>query len=267
MRADERRDPSATEPFFLPGGSVGCLLVHGFAGSPYDMRFLGERLHAAGHTASALRLSDHADRLAELGADGWREWQRGVEQALEELRRHCRTVVAIGLSLGGLLVLRLAAERPAMVQALVLLSPALILANPWPARLAGVASLVLPLLPPRLRFVNKAGSDIADPQTRASRPSYARMPLRSVFEIVRLQEDVRAALPHVTQPVLLLQGRHDGTVSLETVDFLQRGLANLQDAIVLPDSRHVITVDVERDRVASEVVNFVGRAASGPACG
>lgn len=242
---------------------MGCLLVHGFAGSPYDMRFLGQRLNEAGHTASALRLSDHADRLGELGQGGWREWHRAVEAALDELRERCRTVVAIGLSLGGLLVLRLAAERPATVQALVLLSPALILANPWPARLAGVGSRVLPFLPQRLRFVNKAGSDIADPETRASRPSYPKMPLGSVFEIVRLQEDVRAALPRVTQPVLLLQGRRDGTVSLETVELLRRGLSNLQDAIVLPDSRHVITVDVEKDRVATEVVSFVDRAASG----
>lgn len=35
---------SGAEPFFLPGGPQGVLLVHGFTGSPADMLLLGHSL-------------------------------------------------------------------------------------------------------------------------------------------------------------------------------------------------------------------------------
>ena len=35
-------------PFFFEGGEVGCLLVHGFSGSPPEMRPMGEYLAGKG---------------------------------------------------------------------------------------------------------------------------------------------------------------------------------------------------------------------------
>jgi carboxylesterase len=39
-------DPSA---FFLEGGPVGVLLIHGFTGSPPEMRLIGDYLHHPGN--------------------------------------------------------------------------------------------------------------------------------------------------------------------------------------------------------------------------
>ena len=37
-------DPEKTAPFELGSGDDACLLLHGFTGSPWDLRPLGERL-------------------------------------------------------------------------------------------------------------------------------------------------------------------------------------------------------------------------------
>ena len=51
------------EPFFLPGGKTGCLVVHGFTGTPLEMRGLGDFLHQQGHTILGVRLAGHATSL------------------------------------------------------------------------------------------------------------------------------------------------------------------------------------------------------------
>jgi carboxylesterase len=39
------------EPFLLSGGRIGCLLIHGFTGTPAEMRSLGIHLNQQGYTA------------------------------------------------------------------------------------------------------------------------------------------------------------------------------------------------------------------------
>jgi len=36
------------EPFYFPGNKIGCLLVHGFTGTPKEMRWMGEYLGSSG---------------------------------------------------------------------------------------------------------------------------------------------------------------------------------------------------------------------------
>lgn len=45
------------EPFFLPGGSMGVLLVHGFTGLPAELSMMGEYLQQRGCTVLGVRLA------------------------------------------------------------------------------------------------------------------------------------------------------------------------------------------------------------------
>jgi len=46
-------------PFFFEGGEVGCLLVHGFSGSPPEMQPMGDYLAGKGLTVLGVRLAGH----------------------------------------------------------------------------------------------------------------------------------------------------------------------------------------------------------------
>lgn len=253
--AEVQASAPPTEPFFWPAGPVGCLLLHGLTSTPYEMRFLGERLAEAGHTVAAVRLAGHGTRAEDLERSRWRDWYASAQAGADEVAARCTHVVTVGLSMGALLALQLAHDRPQQVSGLVLLSSALRLSSRWSWLSSGLRPFA-PLLPEGMRFVRKEASDIADPEARRVQPGYGRIPIRSVAELATLQRRVRRLLPRIGQPALALHARQDHTAPLVNVDLLGR-LPNLREVILLEESYHVISVDLERERVASDVVRFV----------
>lgn len=98
----------SVEPFYFPGNRVGCLLIHGFSGSPSEMRLIGERLAQDGWTVLGILLSGHGTTPEQRSSTSWEDWAKEAEAGVRVLRKSCDTVIGIGLSMGGLLVLHLA---------------------------------------------------------------------------------------------------------------------------------------------------------------
>jgi len=248
--------PPDIQPFFLRGGPIGCLLIHGFTATPWEMRYLGEYLHAAGLSVSGVRLAGHATSVDDLARSTRHDWLASARAGLTMLHRHAARPVVIGQSMGALLALRLAAEHPDEVAGVGLLATALELAD---RRLRWLAPL-LPLLERRRPYLEKGESDIADPAARAASPSYRRVPVRAVREVLALQREVRPRLPQVRQPTLIVHSRQDHTCPLSNVTILQRRLGGPTQTLMLDDSYHVVSVDVEKERVATAVRDFAARA-------
>jgi carboxylesterase len=68
---------------------------------------------------------------------------------------------------------------------------------------------------------------------------------------------VRPLLPHISQPALVIHSRQDHACSLENVAILQRELRGPVRTVILSDSYHVISVDVDKERTADEILAFV----------
>lgn len=253
-RSEDTARPD-TGDFYLPGGPRGCLVSHGLTGTPYEMRFLGEQMNAAGFTVCGVALAGHNTSIAELERSRWQDWYESVERGVERLRRDCDRVVVAGLSLGSVLALHLARQRPQSVDALALLSTPLILGNPWPQRLPSAIHSVVRWLPARWRHLPKR-SEIADPEALAIHPGYPAMPLPAVAEFLALVRRVRPELGAIRQPVLIIQAHQDPTAPMANLDLLSLELPNVIKTVRLERSRHVITVDYEKDIVAAEVRTF-----------
>lgn len=223
------------------------------------MRPLGDALAAAGFPVLAPALAGHGTDVADLARTTWRDWLASAEAALDTLRDEVPRVAVAGLSMGGLVSLVLAAQRPRDVAALVLAAPALQLTDrriallPWAAR--------IPALRRRLGLIPKRGGrDIADVDARRMSRAYDAAPLDAVLSLLALRREARRALPRVTQPVLLLQGRLDRTVPASVAKLVRRRLASRQlEIAMLERSAHVLTEDVERERVGALVVDFLAR--------
>jgi len=241
------------EPFSHDGGETGVLLCHGFTGSPQSLRPWAQSLAAAGHTVRLPRLPGHGTTWQEMNRTRWQDWYAGVEATLVELRAACRTVVVGGLSMGGALALRLAEQRGADVDGLLLVNPAVKAEDPR-LRVLAVLRHVLPSLP-------GIGSDIKKPGS--TELAYDRTPLQALYSMTRMWQGVVADLPRVGQPVLLFRSAHDHVVPASSSALV---LARISSAdvteILCEDSFHVATLDNDAERIEKESLAFVERIAA-----
>jgi carboxylesterase len=246
-----------TGEFFLPGSGLSALLIHGLTGTPYEMRLLGERLAAAGVRVHGIRLAGHGSGPEELGQVTHTNWYESVVEGFERLRAYDEPNVVIGLSMGAVLAARLAMDQREAVSAVVMLSPAFYL--PFWTRAA------LRALKPAIDIVNRiyihqqSDSDIHDAAARRVHPATRLLPLQAALNLIELSDQVRANLPELLQPTLVIHSRRDHTCPFgKNSAFLMKHLGSAEKRLVaLDESFHVITVDSERERVAQETLDFV----------
>jgi carboxylesterase len=250
-------DPAYVE-FHLHGDRrPACLLIHGFTGTPAETRGLGTHLHALGHTVLGIRLAGHGGDVLELERAGWEEWYAGVQSGARRLAAAGAPIVVVGVSAGALLALHLAHESPALVRGLVLIATAIAFRD-WRARWALPLVARIPWLRERFRFMPKrGGSDIADDEVRRAHPGHRVVPMKGTLSLLALQRRVRAELPAITQPALVIHGALDRTCPASNVDLIAQALGTPPRTLILPRSAHVVTVDRERDRVLTAVAEFV----------
>lgn len=222
------------------------------------MRPLAEALAAHGFATRAPRLPGHGTDPDDLARTRGTDWVAAAEADLHALRREVPMAAVVGMSMGALLALELAARHPAAVSALVLCGTPLRLPRlawlPLVARVPGIAR--------RLAVIPKRGGgpDIADPEMRAASRSYRVMPLPAVLELIALQRRVRRALGRVTQPALLLHGRHDRSVPLANLAWLRARIGSrMVETHIMERSGHVITLDYDRTEVGRLAADFLSR--------
>ncbi|WP_293861214.1 alpha/beta fold hydrolase [uncultured Alsobacter sp.] len=262
--------------FTFEGGPVAVLLVHGLTGTPSEVKAVGKAIARRGYTVHGVQLAGHCGDEADLLATGWRDWQRSVEDAFDALKRRHRTVFVGGLSMGALLSLKLAADRPGDVAGLLLYSTTLFYdgwAIPWtrvlvkPALALGFARWV--------RFVEAPPYGIKDDRLRArivksmlsgdsAGAGNAATPGRSLQELHRLIAVVNKTLPTIRTPALVVHARDDDMTSLRNAGHLAARLGGDVEKVVLDDSYHMVTLDKDRDRLIEASVAFIGRRGAQP---
>ncbi len=243
--------------FFFDGSGLSALLVHGLTGTPYEMRYLGERLAASGIRVKGVRLAGHATAPEDLGKATQENWYESVVSGFQQLLEYRDPLVVIGLSCGAVLCARLAEDQPEAVAGLVMLAPAFFL--PFATTMMVKAVSALGSLTKILYLENGDGSDIHDRSASLVHPTCKLMPFCAPIELLKLSAIVRRRLDRIRQPTLIMHARDDHTCpSKKNVEYLMRHLGSAQKrAVILDQSFHVITVDSDKDRVVSEVIAFV----------
>ncbi|TCS82503.1 alpha/beta hydrolase [Tepidibacillus fermentans] len=239
-----------SNPFFHEGyRSVGILLIHGFTGSPAEMRLLGEYLYQQGYTVSAPLLAGHGTTPEEMAKTNKEDWFKSVLQAYDDLKeKGYPHIVAIGLSMGGILSLKLAAERP----------------------LAAVISLAAPIYVRDkrmawarwLKYVKafKAKSGEKPPHIEEHLASYDRTPIAAVESLHQLIQEVKQRLEQVRIPIQVMQGKRDETVEPRSAQYIFDHVASdFKKLNWYENSSHIMTLDHEKEQIFADIYDFLER--------
>jgi carboxylesterase len=262
--------------FFFEGGRSGVLLIHGLTGTPMEMRLLGKGLNKAGFTVYGMQLAGHCGNAEDLLATGWRDWYASVEKAADELHGKVDHLFVGGLSMGALLALKLAADRPQQVAGVGVYG-ATFRYDGWSIPRLARLSFLLPLLKKvgigRSRsFMEQPPYGIRDERLRAQ-VSAAMLggdsaaaglpgnPWYSLAEMHGLAADVRRQLPQVNAPCLVAHASDDDVASVRNAELVVREVSARTELLLLDDSYHMITIDKQRRTLIDRSAAFFGNIA------
>ena len=255
---------------FIPGGRLSVLLIHGLGGTPVELRFIAQGLARAGHTVYCCQLAGHCGTPEELRRSTWHEWYASVEKAHNKLKEHCDVIIAGGLSMGGILALHLAQNRPDGVHGLLLYAPTLKL-DGWSMPWHSVFLQYVRPLPVRFEFdlAEREPHGLKDERVRSlvvasmqsgdagAAAGIFSTPMRSFAHCNSLVAAVKPDLGKVRQPALIVHPRDDDMASLKNAQYLQANLGGLVETLILDDSYHIVTLDQQRHIVAERTASFV----------
>jgi len=245
-----------TEPFFLPGGRTGCLLIHGFTGTPKEMRWMGDYLNLQGYSCLGIRLHGHATDPGDMIHSRWTDWTACVEDGYHLLRGSTDRIFLIGLSMGGVLALLMSTRLE--VAGVVGMSTPYSLPREYPLWLLRIYSRFIRYAP---KSKETPGASWFDKRAYVDHVSYPQNPIISVAELKLLLTAMRAALPEVRKPVLLIHSRDDSYVLPQNLENLHTALVNAADRtkLLVTGSGHVVTRDAARQQAFESTAEFIKR--------
>lgn len=238
----------------------GCLLIHGWAGSPAEMRPVGDYLANQGIDVFGIRLPGHGTSHWDLGRYRSQDWLDAAAGALDRYLTEKDRVVLCGFSMGGAIALRLAAERARdrRIAGIVTLSTPLQFRRGPAARRALLKRLWRRLLVGR--------PHTRKPDAAAQLVNYQVVGPRAVVELMRLIAATTPLLGQIHQPILIVQSLNDQTVPAFNAELIYNRVGSTDKHLVwVNESGHLITVDYDADTVAEEVGRFVRRLHDEPA--
>ncbi|WP_046175792.1 alpha/beta hydrolase [Domibacillus indicus] len=225
---------------------IGCLCIHGFTGSPYEVQPLAAYLRE--HTDWKIAvpvLPGHGETLS-LKKIACAEWLDCAEAALLQLLDECEKVYIIGFSMGGLIAAYLTARHP--VQKLVMLSAAAKYINPVQVK----------------KDVKTMFEDLRQKKLHENelflryREKLLRTPPGAARQFQKVVGLARPALKKINIPVFIAQGTEDGIVPVKSAAYIYRRLSSAERHLYYsPGAKHLICHTGNTEELFKKVFTFL----------
>lgn len=232
---------------------VGVAVVHGFTGNPHSTTPLARRLNEAGYTVVVPRLPGHGTSAKDMARTRFDDWLGEVERVTDDLLARCDNVVLVGLSMGGTLVLDVAARRP--VAGVVTVNAQIRDPEQLVAKLAPLLMHVVPMVPRDLAGL--PAGDIARPG--GDEKAYSMVPAKAAHSLTSRLSQVREHVRGATVPALVAWSPQDHTVPPVNSRTIIELLAGEVETLVMERSYHVATLDWDAEALEDAVLAFVAR--------
>ena len=232
------------------------------------MRFVSRGLANAGFTVYSVQLAGHCGSEEDLLHTNWHDWYASVEAAIARIAEKHDSIFMIGLSVGALLSLHYSAQNPGKIKGLGLMSMTLRYDGWSTPKLRWLLPLFLYTpMGGHYRFVENYPYGIKDERLRqrvvanmlsgnsaeSGNLGMTGYSLRQLFSLVRT---IKKELPKITTPSIVLHASNDDVASRWNADYVAGHLGGPCRKVLLDDCYHMITVDNDREQVATDTIRF-----------
>lgn len=232
---------------FLKGNESAILLLHSYTSHTRDMKKLAEYLHAQiGCTCYVPLYKGHGVQPEALLNTNVTDWWKDAQEAYYFLQQQgYKTITIIGLSVGGVISLKLAQEEK--IERLIVMS---VPKDRTPERLKQ-----------RLIDYAKAYKQLEGKTSEEIKKEllpFQEMSLHSFEEFQRLIHDTMDKLPHITTPVAIYYGKKDDVLYEKSANYIYEQVSSSVKKIKsFPNSTHLMTLGKDKDSLFEEVLSFI----------
>lgn len=225
---------------------VGCLVIHGYTGGPYEVEPLVTYLKQKTDWKIVVpTLPGHGEKLA-LENISHDKWIESAEENLLKLNAEHEQVYLIGFSMGGMIAAYLSAKYK--VDKLVLLAPA--------GKYLSFKQISVEF--GELLMDGLKGNLTNNLVYNHYRKKWKTVPFKSTFEFMKLVKHTRHFLTEIKIPVFIAQGQLDSLVPAKTIHYLDKKIASTEKEFVLFDrSKHMICLGDDKNTLNAMVHNFL----------
>jgi carboxylesterase len=242
---------------------AAVLLVHGGGDTPQTLHRLADALAERGYGVAAPLLPGHGRDLRAFDSGDADAWYAAVESEFAKLRSANAWVGVVGLSMGGALSARLAAEAR-QVDALVLASP--YLSMPASGDIVARTAPLWGFLFPAIRTASERS--VFDPAARSQSLGYGAFTSRSLRALRLTAARGFRSLPRIEAPTLVIQSTTDNRISTPATQRAFERIGSTEKKLEwIEGAGHVITVDYGWQRVVGQIVDWMETHRAGTTAG
>lgn len=222
------------------GEKIGCLIIHGFAGTVDEVAPLAAYLSEKGYATHCPSLKGHTGRKRDLARVSCTEWVKSAEEGFLSVKSRCDRMVIIGFSMGGLIAVNLAVKY----------KPDAVVTLNMPIRFWDIKRIAQNILEDF-----KAG-DFKNLR-EYGRKCFDK-PLSAMVNFTVLLENTKPLLKDVACPIFIGQGLLDDTTHYKSAEYIRANTGGAYKRVkYYKNSRHPICLDVDCRQVFTDVEDFI----------
>ena len=234
------------EPYLLvpqDHKDFGVVLAHGFLASPAELRGFAQRVAATGVPVVGVRLKGHGTSPWDLRERSWLDWLESVRRGYRIMSSLTSRVCLVGFSTGAALCLRLAADQPEGLAG--------VFAASVTYKFQNKNMVFVPIVHSAnrlVRWVSSYEGVIPFRRNDSEHPdiNYRHMPIRGLYELRRMVEELDNRLIDVNCPVQLVQATDDPVVDPRSAALVESKLGSKQVSLqmVEADKHGILSEDL-----------------------
>ena len=223
-----------------------CIIIHGFAGNPWEIEPLANALERMGYEVMTPLLPGHSINKERMEKATALDWIQMIEKIVKHAIEENKEIHLIGFSMGAMIASIIAYRY--QISTLVLLSPAVYVLTPY------VLKMKLE------KFFQHTRKNRSLPShTILNNQSFIRStPIYNVFQFQKIVHQAKRIFQHISIPICIIHGQKDETVDPRSSELIYRVASSKEKELhYLPLSKHHICQDCEVDSVIQMVIKFL----------